>query len=442
MKKLSALVTILCLLAATALANTTHYNVAIPVVGGSQNTWGSIINTAFGAFDGFIWSASSGTTIGVNTASSASNITLTNPMNNVQNITLTTTSKKLILPAMNATASPVAGGTIVVNNVGSNTFAVDAADGTTAVAASVAAGQSVTILVTSNATSNGAFTVLGPYVTSVTGNISLGTTASVTNPSISTDATTGLYTAGAAKVDVSVSGSKIVEWASTGETLTGTFTVSGLATMSGAATVGTTLGVAGNFSVNTNKFTVTAASGDTLVAGTLNVTGQATLGGVTYPASMTSGGVLYASSTSSLASSGALTANAVVLGGGAGGSPTVVSGLGTAGQVLTSNGAGSAPTFQTVGASGTPLYGHTGSTKTSPHLIVDTGTMPGGSTNTLTVTLSGSAVYTSSTSYTCSCTDQTNTGLVCTAQNVSGSSVGFNINLNNTDTIQYSCVGN
>lgn len=37
---------------------------------------------------------------------------------------------------------------------------------------------------------------------------------------------------------------------------------------------GSTLGVTGNFAVNTNKFTVTAASGNTLVAGTLDVTGN------------------------------------------------------------------------------------------------------------------------------------------------------------------------
>ncbi len=41
----------------------------------------------------------------------------------------------------------------------------------------------------------------------------------------------------------------------------------------GTMTNAGTLGVTGDFSVNTNKFTVTAASGNTLVAGTLDVTG-------------------------------------------------------------------------------------------------------------------------------------------------------------------------
>lgn len=42
----------------------------------------------------------------------------------------------------------------------------------------------------------------------------------------------------------------------------------------GAGTFTSTLGVTGDFAVNTNKFTVTAASGNTLVAGTLSATGD------------------------------------------------------------------------------------------------------------------------------------------------------------------------
>lgn len=59
----------------------------------------------------------------------------------------------------------------------------------------------------------------------------------------------------------------------------------------------------------------------------------------------TVGGVPYYNTTTTVQSSGALTNNAVVIGGTAG--PTVVSSLGTTGQVLTSNGAGAAPTWQT-----------------------------------------------------------------------------------------------
>ena len=52
----------------------------------------------------------------------------------------------------------------------------------------------------------------------------------------------------------------------------------------GLATVAGPLRSVGNFDVNTNKFTVTASNGNTLVAGTLNVTGITTLNNKIYPA--------------------------------------------------------------------------------------------------------------------------------------------------------------
>jgi hypothetical protein len=61
----------------------------------------------------------------------------------------------------------------------------------------------------------------------------------------------------------------------------------------------------------------------------------------------TSGGIPYFSSASTWASSGALTANALVLGGGAGVAPTVLGSLGTTSTVLHGNAAG-APTFGAV----------------------------------------------------------------------------------------------
>jgi hypothetical protein len=92
--------------------------------------------------------------------------------------------------------------------------------------------------------------------------------------------------------------------------------------------------------------------GDVAMPGTLTVTGVATLSGIAYPTSATSGGIPYFSSASALSSSGALTQYAVVLGGGAGGAPTTVSGLGSSGQVLTSNGSGTAPTWQNASSGG------------------------------------------------------------------------------------------
>ena len=52
--------------------------------------------------------------------------------------------------------------------------------------------------------------------------------------------------------------------------------VAGTFNADGAATLGSTLGVTGNVAVNTDKFTITAASGNTAIAGTLNVTGVIT----------------------------------------------------------------------------------------------------------------------------------------------------------------------
>lgn len=60
--------------------------------------------------------------------------------------------------------------------------------------------------------------------------------------------------------------------------VTGATSLSSLST-SGAATVGTTLGVTGNFEVGAAKFTVAAASGNTVVAGTLDVAGNTAITG-------------------------------------------------------------------------------------------------------------------------------------------------------------------
>ncbi len=80
-----------------------------------------------------------------------------------------------------------------------------------------------------------------------------------------------------------------------------------------------------------------------------------TSGTITLTWAGTSGGIPYFSSTSTLASSGALTNHAIVLGGGAGATPTVVSSLGTSSQVLHGAAAGD-PTWGAL-ALGTEVSG-------------------------------------------------------------------------------------
>jgi hypothetical protein len=91
---------------------------------------------------------------------------------------------------------------------------------------------------------------------------------------------------------------------------------------------------------------VYATSTSALTTGTLPVASGGT--GLTAG---TSGGILAYTATGTLASSAALTQYGVVIGGGAGAAPTSTA-VGTATYVLTSNGAGVAPTFQAPAASG------------------------------------------------------------------------------------------
>lgn len=85
--------------------------------------------------------------------------------------------------------------------------------------------------------------------------------------------------------DFAVNTNKFRVTASSGDTLVaGTLGVTGATTLSsfnasGAGTVGTTLGVTGNFSVASTRFTVDSATGNTVVAGTFDVAGTTTLAG-------------------------------------------------------------------------------------------------------------------------------------------------------------------
>lgn len=80
-------------------------------------------------------------------------------------------------------------------------------------------------------------------------------------------------------------------------------------------------------------------------------------------------------------------------------------------------------------------YNHSGTQQTSTHLVVDSCTLG----TDCAITLAGSAVYTSSTSYSCVAQDSTATNATAVAQ-ASGSSV--TITGTGVDVIRYACVGN
>ena len=196
---------------------------------------------------------------------------------------------------------------------------------------------------------------------SVTGNASVGGTLGVTGKS-----TLGVVETGAATLaSASVTGNA---------TVGGTFGVTGATTLSdtlavtGAATLSDALAVAKNFSVNTDKFTVAYSSGNTAVAGTLNVTGASTLASATVTNALSAGSatVTNAVSAGSATVTGALSAGSI-------------STVGTLAAGATTLGATTATTFDASGnttVGGT--LGVTGATTLSSTLGVTGNTTVGG----------------------------------------------------------------
>lgn len=83
-----------------------------------------------------------------------------------------------------------------------------------------------------------------------------------------------------------------------------------------------------------------------------------------------------------------------------------------------------------------PFYGTTGTAVNAPHMVQGSVALSAGSA---TVTLSGSAVYTSSSSYTCTANDTTAANAVKVGQ-TSGTSI--TLTGTGTDTVQFMCAGN
>ena len=84
----------------------------------------------------------------------------------------------------------------------------------------------------------------------------------------------------------------------------------------------------------------------------------------------------------------------------------------------------------------TPLYGATGTLQASPHIVNGSGSLSGG---TLTVTLTGAAAFSASSSYVCSPDDSTAVNGIQVTY-TSGSS--FTLTGTGTDAVRYTCVGN
>lgn len=160
----------------------------------------------------------------------------------------------------------------------------------------VAGGTEIVTITSSGISITGTLTPSGQIV-------AIAGTVGAPGISFASDLDCGLYRIGANNIGAAVNGAKVLDIGTAGLGVTGTLTASGAATLSsslavtgvsnltgavtttGALTVGTnaavggTINVVGNTTVNTDKFVVAAASGNTTVGGTLAVTGTSTFTG-------------------------------------------------------------------------------------------------------------------------------------------------------------------
>lgn len=168
----------------------------------------------------------------------------------------------------------------------------------------------------------------------VTGAASLASTLGVTGAATmaSTLGVTGAATVGSLTTagNISTSAGAISSYGAISQThagenntiagnlsVAGNISIAGTTTLSGNLSAPGNLGVTGDFSVNTNKLTVAAASGNTAVAGTLGVTGATNLSSLATSGNATVGGTLGV--TGNVTLSNKLTANGdVTLGDAAG----------------------------------------------------------------------------------------------------------------------------
>lgn len=168
------------------------------------------------------------------------------------------------------------------------------------------ANSSVNVVAGSGLTGGGNVALGGTITLSASGGSStLGTSTTAASPAISGDATSGFYTAGASKVDVVIAGSKVTEWGTTGQAVTGTLSSSSALLLTSTAAAGA--GQTGIHSLVANSLSLVTTGTDALivtatgsigigttapaflldVAGTTRATGQITA--ASFVASSTSG---------------------------------------------------------------------------------------------------------------------------------------------------------
>jgi hypothetical protein len=167
-------------------------------------------------------------------------------------------------------------GDIVDNNDGAVTFrftgGIKINDGNK----SAGTTTKITLANNGNITAAGSLVVTGAATLSstlgVTGNTTVGGTLGVTGATTlsSTLGVTGNTTVGGT---TTLNGNTSVSGSNTLTVGTGATTLGGTLGVTGATTLSSTLGVTGDVAINTNKFKVTASSGNTEIAGTLKVAG-------------------------------------------------------------------------------------------------------------------------------------------------------------------------
>ena len=214
------------------------------------------------------------------------NATLTSTLKTVSDGGGTDSALQLATTSVNATGD---------FSVATSKFTVASASGNTLVAGTlnVTGASTVGSLTTAGniSTSAGTISSCGAITQTQSGqNNSLAGNLAITGNLNVTGATTltgnlsvpGTLSCGS---DFAVNTNKFNVAAASGNTLVaGTLGVTGATTLSsfnssGAGTIGTTLGVTGNFSVASTKFTVDSATGNTAIAGTLDVASTTTLAG-------------------------------------------------------------------------------------------------------------------------------------------------------------------